>query len=744
VEPTGGTDRANAVDLGRLLERYEREPEMRSAVQHNVEVLKCIRGGRRMAEAHRIAFEPRTDYWRPPERRIAVAYLADRWTGRFAPARAVRDVAFRVIQHLERARLDGLITYLGVERSEVVRACEILLDHARRLAPIPAWQQLRATWPKLPETAAEDLVAFLEEVRSSESWERSLKWRFPWLAYLGAESLDAARARQAFFYGYANLWTTTNAYVNAGAQSFASILQNTTPVDILDYVGRWARGESPMKTGFSTLGKDDVELQNRVQYSTVVEVHGFLNLQRAPFYNNLAERYREWFGIGAGTNAYELVSLVGEQTGKWIDGHPADTARLAALFRRLADVPAKTRVEFETVESPKVERLARQQGEEPGDSALLSELDREARQDLGTLTEPEAARCVLHLLLDSEVYRSSLVVAEPKEPIVKLVREQKVPALGPNTVTSPTAPVRRLPEGLRAAGERALAYLRADLHVLFAGAPGTGKTTLAQFVGYAWDRALPALPTEMPGDDAPLTTVGNSAWSPFHTIGGLMPTAGGGFDKHPGIFIDPESAAGDPWRLRNGAVVLDEMNRADLDRCIGELYPLLSGSVARVAPAGLPGVRMIEASPRFRVLATVNDATVDDIVFPISEGLARRFQRIELKGASKADVFEFLGVDPSAPATDKALAATEAVRNFFDVVRESKLLAKSEDDDRLSFGVAYFALMRSWLAGGLDLPAALLDATPREQAHDLLAGSLRTLGRTTRWEDALRLFESRV
>jgi hypothetical protein len=38
---------------------------------------------------------------------------------------------------------------------------------------------------------------------------------------------------------------------------------------------------------------------------------------------------------------------------------------------------------------------------------------------------------------------------------------------------------------------------------------------------------------------------------------------------------------GDPWRLRNGAIVLDEMNRADLDRCIGELYPLLSGSVDR-------------------------------------------------------------------------------------------------------------------------------------------------------------------
>lgn len=61
---------------------------MRAAVEHNIQVLKCIRGGLRMAEAHALDFDPRADYWHPPERRLAVAYLADRWSGRVAPVRA--------------------------------------------------------------------------------------------------------------------------------------------------------------------------------------------------------------------------------------------------------------------------------------------------------------------------------------------------------------------------------------------------------------------------------------------------------------------------------------------------------------------------------------------------------------------------------------------------------------------------------------------------------------------------------
>ena len=67
-----------------------------------------------------------------------------------------------------------------------------------------------------------------------------------------------------------------------------------------------------------------------------------------------------------------------------------------------------------------------------------------------------------------------------------------------------------------------------------------------------------------------------------------------------------------------------------------------------------------------------------------------------------------------------------------------ELLLKAEDDERLPFGVAYLLPLRVWVDGQLEVP--LGEETLPEQARDLLARSLRTLGRTKKWTEALHAF----
>lgn len=151
----------------------------------------------------------------------------------------------------------------------------------------------------------------------------------------------------------------------------------------------------------------------------------------------------------------------------------------------------------------------------------------------------------------------------------------------------------------------------------------------------------------------------------------------------------------------------------------------------RVRPAGIPGVSSILLSDRFRIIATVNDADLDDIVFPISEGLARRFLRIELPGASQNDLLKYLELKDSEKQPDEYHEATySAIMALFSFARDNELLDEADDTERLRIGVAYFKPVRACLRKAFKLG----DKIPADQVLDIFVTSLRAWKETREWK----------
>jgi len=239
------------------------------------------------------------------------------------------------------------------------------------------------------------------------------------------------------------------------------------------------------------------------------------------------------------------------------------------------------------------------------------------------------------------------------------------PAISPSAYAEDVASEMVLPDGVV---DQSLAALEVGSHLILAGPPGTGKSTLAE--------RLAAAATKAGHVSGYRTTTATADWTTFDTIGGYMPTGSGSeLEFREGEVL--RAIAEDQW------CIIDELNRANIDRAIGAIITLLAGS-EQTAVVDLPYTHKVggDAHPEavrirrdlgwshsgrdpdtgeyvigvnWRLIATMNTLDRSNL-FPLTAAFARRFATV------------FVGIPDPARTLDVLGVTVEAARRVFTAI----------------------------------------------------------------------------
>lgn len=112
-------------------------------------------------------------------------------------------------------------------------------------------------------------------------------------------------------------------------------------------------------------------------------------------------------------------------------------------------------------------------------------------------------------------------------------------------------------------------------NIILIGPPGTGKSKMAKEICRSFDVGY-----EM--------TTATSDWSTYETIGGNRPNSDGTLSFQQGLFLNcfKDSKTN---KLLNKWLIIDEMNRADIDKAFGAMFSALTGDKINLSFQGKSG-----------------------------------------------------------------------------------------------------------------------------------------------------------